>query len=345
MPILQLGNLRVYSEAAEAKLRDLNYSATTDCFNMIQSTMRGIYGDKTYLHAKLWGSTLRRELELATPYYFAPELTPLLLAGAHQLYDYKLQATDLPGSSGYFWFKKRPLFKINAADEEYADENTIRDGELCAVAWTTTNSANDDQMTAEEVRRSLGCSPEKANILVMTFFVQTGDLTRLGYGREGGQPLAFITWPIGQTPGEALGTVKDKMGIDGKPIVSRSIHEELTFIASCFLFMQQSLISVTRTPLHRDTRKRIEKYRNVIELDTFEPQVVAFRKTKHIDLRVDKPEQKVVQWSCQWLTTGHWRNQPYRNGVVKKIWIAPYVKGPEGKPFKVHEGRIGAVVR
>lgn len=35
------------------------------------------------------------------------------------------------------------------------------------------------------------------------------------------------------------------------------------------------------------------------------------------------------------ITSGHWRNQPYGKGrqEVKRIWIHPYVRGPEGAPF------------
>jgi hypothetical protein len=35
------------------------------------------------------------------------------------------------------------------------------------------------------------------------------------------------------------------------------------------------------------------------------------------------------------VTSGHWRNQPYGKGrqEVKRIWIHPYVRGPEGAPF------------
>ena len=37
--------------------------------------------------------------------------------------------------------------------------------------------------------------------------------------------------------------------------------------------------------------------------------------------------------SVQFVVRGHWRNQPYKDGV-RQIWIAPYIKGPEDAPFK-----------
>jgi hypothetical protein len=40
-----------------------------------------------------------------------------------------------------------------------------------------------------------------------------------------------------------------------------------------------------------------------------------------------------VEWQHRWLAKGHWRWQPYGDGTVQRIWIAPYVKGPEDRPF------------
>jgi hypothetical protein len=43
-----------------------------------------------------------------------------------------------------------------------------------------------------------------------------------------------------------------------------------------------------------------------------------------------------VEWSHRWLVRGHWRNQPYKidgRMVHRQIWIAPFVKGPEDRPF------------
>jgi len=39
-----------------------------------------------------------------------------------------------------------------------------------------------------------------------------------------------------------------------------------------------------------------------------------------------------VEWQHRWLVRGHWRWQPTSEGP-KRIWINPYVKGPEGLPF------------
>jgi hypothetical protein len=49
------------------------------------------------------------------------------------------------------------------------------------------------------------------------------------------------------------------------------------------------------------------------------------------------------EYHCQWWVSGHWRNQwRASRGAHELRWIAPYIKGPEDKPFKQ---TIRAVVR
>lgn len=51
-------------------------------------------------------------------------------------------------------------------------------------------------------------------------------------------------------------------------------------------------------------------------------------------------------YSCQWLVSGHWRQQPYPSeGAVRPKWILPYVKGPSDKPLKAPTKTVYAVVR
>lgn len=42
-------------------------------------------------------------------------------------------------------------------------------------------------------------------------------------------------------------------------------------------------------------------------------------------------EAQSIDWSCRWLVRGHWRR--YQDG--RQTYIAPYVKGPDDKPFRV----------
>ena len=56
-------------------------------------------------------------------------------------------------------------------------------------------------------------------------------------------------------------------------------------------------------------------------------------------------EPQPVDWRCQWVVRGHWRNQWFPSEQRhKQRYIAPYVKGPEDKPLRVTE-RVVEFVR
>ncbi len=47
----------------------------------------------------------------------------------------------------------------------------------------------------------------------------------------------------------------------------------------------------------------------------------------------------------RWIVSGHWRSQPYGEGMKlrRPVYIAPYVKGPEGAPL-LHGEKVRAVI-
>jgi hypothetical protein len=53
-----------------------------------------------------------------------------------------------------------------------------------------------------------------------------------------------------------------------------------------------------------------------------------------------------VEWHHRWIVRGHWRQQPYGPGrsLVKAVWIAPYVKGPEGAPL-LSTDKVNVLIR
>lgn len=53
-----------------------------------------------------------------------------------------------------------------------------------------------------------------------------------------------------------------------------------------------------------------------------------------------------VEYSHQWLVSGHWRNQPCGVGLRERklIWVNPHVKGPADKPLVLKE-TVKALVR
>lgn len=54
---------------------------------------------------------------------------------------------------------------------------------------------------------------------------------------------------------------------------------------------------------------------------------------------------RTVEWSHRWLVSGHWRWQPYKDGIRRQIWISPYIKGPDDKPLDIRKVRVFELVR
>jgi hypothetical protein len=106
-------------------------------------------------------------------------------------------------------------------------------------------------------------------------------------------------------------------------------------IHTYFLIMSQTLTAKSPERGDRAQRRRLER-----ENLPSEVLVIQFRKTRYTS--AEGGEERSVNWSHRWIVGGHWRWQPYKDpasgGEIKKrIWISPYVKGPDDKPLKTKE--------
>jgi len=101
-----------------------------------------------------------------------------------------------------------------------------------------------------------------------------------------------------------------------------------------WLLMSQTIVEQSKEKGDRAQRRRLER-----ENCPTEVVVIQFRKRKYYNERGEETEEsKKIDWSHRWLVGGHWRWQPYKDpiskGEIKKrIWINPYVKGPEDRPL------------
>jgi hypothetical protein len=92
-----------------------------------------------------------------------------------------------------------------------------------------------------------------------------------------------------------------------------------------------------RRPVSRGMARRGAKHQHPPKYIT----VITLRRPK----QHPGDEHHPVEWTHRWITSGHWRWQPYGDGTVRQIWIAPYVKGPADKPLLVRGARVFTLAR
>ena len=119
-----------------------------------------------------------------------------------------------------------------------------------------------------------------------------------------------------------------------------AIERQRYFFATLMSFVHQRILISPRFYADRMARRRAERAASRPSFN--EVRVISLRSTER---RTGEGEHHDVEWTCQWIVRGHWRNQwcPGQKHYRPK-WIAPYLKGPEDKPLR-EPGRLFAIVR
>ncbi len=151
-----------------------------------------------------------------------------------------------------------------------------------------------------------------------------GGVQLIEYGDRGLQktPWNFVFWKSE----EALIDLTDKDFLDNIDTVEHAIQLRRFFGAFCYFLSQRLLVSKAEKA-DRASRRRVHDDRLI--------QVIELRATE------SNPSEALgntIEHDFRWMVRGHWRKQPYgpKRGLVKPIWISPYVKGPDDKPVKIN---------
>lgn len=124
---------------------------------------------------------------------------------------------------------------------------------------------------------------------------------------------------------------------DGLPMPGlREIHRSLK---ATWLWLDQRVAAAATGPVSRHAVKIADR-----SLASSQVNVVSLRRVERT--AGSAGPARSVEWACQWLVNGHWRNQFYpASGDHRTIWIAPYIKGPEEAPFRAPAEPVFAVNR
>jgi hypothetical protein len=126
------------------------------------------------------------------------------------------------------------------------------------------------------------------------------------------------------------------------PTFKEEVRAVYRWICSGSMFVEQRLVENETAAVGRHVARRASKLHipstcNVVQMRRLDRR------------RSDGTAQNhdaALEWQCQWLVRGHWRQQFYPSaGRHVPRWIAPYIKGPHDKPMKSPQPTVFVVKR
>lgn len=273
---------------------------------------------------------LSRSLKKGLPFFWERESIQLALAASKKLgADVTLSGDDLLCRSGFFYFETP--FQVEAVSESTREAlrakgvTPIPTRELGrGIAFTTSHDEKHDVTLLEVVRLA---DIENDSGIDAPLFPVTHMVFPLGC-RAGVIARAFELRDAGIDFDE--GEEIQKLTIAAKNAQFAYDDVFFRFTMAALLFVNQKILTVSNHhPSRRQRRRAAHEGRDI---SSQQVRVVRLRARSSA---AAASKGGSIDWACRWAVSGHWRNQFYPNeDRHKTIWIDPYVKGPEDKPFR-----------
>lgn len=260
-----------------------------------------------------FGRYERALLKVCDTYHWAHEIAGAVIESSKTLPgDTALDLSKFGhGRSGWFWFE-RPL---HLGDHD--DPNALEP--FSGLLWTVLADPGERRTLFATTYVNKGRGPEA------TSTVMVKELYPLNHKDEA---------PDDRTKKVAF----RELGAEtlGNPESASPIK---AFIISAMLWIEQKIVVESSERASRPLRRRIEKEHLGV---SDEIKVIRLRRADH----ASDAEHGAVEWSCQWVVRGHWRQQFYPStGERRPLFILPYVKGPDDKPLKAPTATVFSVSR
>jgi hypothetical protein len=275
---------------------------------------------------------LEKDLRDATTFQVTAEMVDIVSAVYEKSREsvIKVHQEELPAPCGFIWLDKMQLMpdrngKIvgNRAISWGPRNITYSDGTVKpGITVTTWFSARDrdEYWTDEEEKDWLAVHP--------MLDVLYSHSTIIGFG-------------------ERIGTAfPDKEGPDR--------YDFLMWLHTLWAFMDTDVVTSSSQAVPRSFRRRAER-----TLKNPDVHVVLLRRVSVVTDPDAEAQHREVDWSSRWIVQGHYRHLEEYEGLkhhaapdytekAKKCalcgsrvtWVHAYVKGPEGKPLRVHQDTI-----
>lgn len=336
------------------KCQDANFRIVLDAMIMSASGIAYNKKDKQLKPESVVGAYLSSAIGVGignTPCYFVKdEMTDLIMFASQKLDDTDLFDTTLiPSDKGFVYFEK-PLEIQDVRGRKLLGnvvvwEKGFYEGKHGIIA----SLYNDAHSTPDDISRILlenkkNDKPKKNEINSLDVIGRFhwlhslnavhGDVIGEKAKAPDEQNIDELRSLIFNEQGELV-SLDDEAWEEYKKTRITPFTNIKRLIHTYFLIMSQTITATTSESGDRAQRRRLER-----ENLPSEVLVIQFRKTRYTS--AERGEEASVNWSHRWIVGGHWRWQPYKDPVSggeikKRIWISPYVKGPDDKPLKTKE--------
>lgn len=283
----------------------------------------------------------RTILKPAIPYVWSKETTQAVLAASRSIpLDTQFNTWTLNTPAAWWYFEEPLPFKTL----ELPGIENVGVRALC-FGWMTTNEGLDPKML--KVKNV----PPYAFVGCSAWCDSLAERTRIGASIT---PSQTWTWSDDFTLGQVLdissrmhwfqygplGKFRNKpqFGFNEFMAATEGLSK---FVLAAFAWLGQDIIANTVERLERHQRKEFNRYTGQ-NLDGV--QFISLRK---VHREHSEPGNGKRELSCQFTVDGHWRNQACGEGMKQRklIWISPYLKGPEDKPFRPSKQKVYLVNR
>lgn len=304
----------------------------------------------------------RRNLATCELWYCTPELVPVVLAAAKGL-PADLMVTDLPAltTPGLVVFGA----SIAAMDADQSDHPLFVD----ALLWAGTSLrplpgyehvAGFEQRTSVSIASYCRTDPgsglsdlEMKNPRTLALLGEAGG-AEFSHDPESGdlrkswtKPGVGAFWsPLGKSdwPTEFPLNRPAVPAIDEQR--AASMEEDRRLLAGFLAVAHERKLSTrSKAPMSHRMRRPMERRK----LGT---DVTVIRLREYVPLANEDgsiPESGSVEWTCQWLVSGHWRKLPEghkaRETGLPFTWVTGHMKGPADKPLKDPGSTVKALIR
>jgi hypothetical protein len=280
--------------------------------------------------AKITHQMYSHSLKYGECFYWSRTIVDMISVAARTMpHHWSFLPNILPAPNGFFWFSKTvdtPLTDEQKNHIKEVDPRIDPDAhgplQMHALTWTYIS-------VDAEGRYALLSPPYKLSpiscddrVAVVTF----------DFHKDEPESPPVPVWPLIISVGATLEQMINKLGDNTYSI------NDMTLFAAMLAFLQQKIVIPVRQAAPRSFRRQAAREQREL------PPLNVIKLRHHIYKKTDG-EPHEVDWAWQWLVKGHWRDQWYPSiQRHQPIWISPYMKGPEDKPFKDSE-RIFAVIR